>query len=89
MRKEGLARELVNRIQNLRKSAGFEITDKIHIRLSSATNEMNDAIRDFTDYIRKQVLAETIEITENTTDGVVLDFEDFCLTACIEKVINN
>jgi len=88
LRKEGLARELINRIQNLRKNAGFEITDKIHIRLSSSTNDMNDAIHDFTDYIRKQVLAETIEITESPLNGTALDFEDFSLSACIEKAVN-
>jgi len=89
LRKEGLARELVNRIQNLRKNAGFEITDRIRIQLSSI-KEMDETIRDFGDYIRKQVLAESLEITDklnskvsHTTD---LDFEDFILKVSISKV---
>ena len=85
LRKEGLARELVNRIQNLRKNAGFEITDKIRVQLSSSTNEMNEAIHDFADYIKKQVLAEELELTDNPVDGVELDFDDFRLTARIER----
>jgi isoleucyl-tRNA synthetase len=85
LRKEGLARELVNRIQNLRKNAGFEITDKIRVWLSSV-NEMDDAVREYADYIGKQVLAETIEIAEDQVEGAEWDFEDFQLIAKIEKV---
>jgi isoleucyl-tRNA synthetase len=91
LRKEGLARELVNRIQNLRKNAGFEITDKIRIRLSS-TKEMDEAIHDFADYIKKQVLAEQLDVinTDNIPsemrNPVELDFEDFRLSIEIEKI---
>ena len=88
LRKEGLARELVNRIQNLRKNEGFEITDKILVRLSSVP-AMNDAIQSFKDYIKKQVLAETVEIIENLHGGVSLDFEDFSLSAIVEKITSN
>ena len=82
LRKEGLARELVNRIQNLRKSTGLEITDKIRVQLSSS-REMNEAVRDYEDYIKKQVLAKEIEVTESLVDGVELDFDDFKLTVSI------
>ena len=87
--KEGLARELVNRIQNLRKNAGFEITDKIRIQLSSSIIEMNEAVRDYEDYIKKQVLAVDLQLTEKVLDGVELEFDDFRLTASVERIRNN
>lgn len=85
LRKEGLARELVNRVQNLRKSSGFDITDKIHISILSQ-EEMNAAIQDYKDYISNQVLAESIEIMDEAiSDATELDFEDFTLMVKIEK----
>ena len=85
LRKEGLARELVNRIQNLRKSSGFDITDKIHVSILSC-EEMDEAIHDYKDYIANQVLAESIEIMDNAiSDATELDFEDFKLSVKIEK----
>ena len=80
LRKEGLARELVNRIQNLRKSNGYDITDKINVTILS-TDEMDDAIKEFNEYIANQVLAVSVEITEHAiSDATVLDFEDFNLS---------
>ena len=85
LRKEGLARELVNRIQNLRKSSGFDITDKIHVSILPC-EEMAEAIYDYKDYIANQVLAESIEIMDNAiSDATELDFEDFKLSVKIEK----
>jgi isoleucyl-tRNA synthetase len=84
LRKEGLARELVNRIQNLRKNSGYEITDKIRIAIAPSI-EMNGAVRDYSDYIKKQVLAESIAIVDGLRDGAALEFEDFSLSVRIEK----
>ena len=85
LRKECLARELVNRIQNLRKSNGYDITDKINVTILS-TDEMDDAIKEFNEYIANQVLAVSVEITEHAiSDATVLDFEDFNLSVRIEK----
>ncbi|WP_195438252.1 isoleucine--tRNA ligase [Parabacteroides goldsteinii] len=85
LRKEGLARELVNRIQNLRKSNGYDITDKINVTILS-TDEMDDAIKEFNEYIANQVLAVSVEITEHAiSDATVLDFDDFNLSVRIEK----
>jgi isoleucyl-tRNA synthetase len=84
LRKEGIARELVNRIQNLRKSSGLDITDKIRIRLSSSP-QTDEAVREYEDYIKKQVLAVSLEIVENLNAGAELDFDDFKLYADIEK----
>ncbi|MCD7914255.1 MAG: isoleucine--tRNA ligase [Tannerellaceae bacterium] len=85
LKKEGLARELVNRIQNLRKSSGLDITDKIRITILS-TEEMDEAIREYKEYIANQVLAESIDISDAVSDAVALDFEDFRLPVSIEKV---
>ena len=84
LRLEGLARELVNRIQNIRKSSGFDITDKITIAVLSS-EDMDPAIRAYRSYIAGQVLAESIEIADVVSDGTELDFEEFKLTVKVEK----
>lgn len=85
LRKEGLARELVNRIQNLRKSNGYDITDKITVTVLSS-DEMDGAIKEYNEYIANQVLAVSVEITDHAiSDATVLDFEDFNLSVRIEK----
>lgn len=86
LRKEGLAREFVNRIQNLRKSSGYDITDKIRIWILSS-DEMDGAIGEYGEYIAKQVLAVSVDIVDNQKIGeaTVLDFEDFSLSVRIEK----
>jgi isoleucyl-tRNA synthetase len=78
LRREGIARELVNRIQNIRKSSGFEITDKINITLSK--NELtNDAITEYKEYICNQVLALSLTLTDSVENGTELNFDDFSL----------
>ena len=78
--KEGTARELINRIQNLRKDTGLEITDRIKVTV--APNEQTDAaIEAFADYIKGQVLADDIIIAEN--DGVI---DKFDVNITIEKI---
>ncbi len=85
LRKEGLARELVNRVQNLRKSNGYDITDKIRIAIVSC-EEMNGAIQEYGDYIANQVLAVSVDVVEAIEDATVLDFEEFNVLVRIEKV---
>ena len=86
LRKEGLAREFVNRIQNLRKSSGFDITDKIQIQVLSQ-EEMDEVIDEYRTYISNQVLAVSIEILDEAiSDAVDFDFERFKLSVKIEKV---
>ena len=85
LKKEGLARELVNRVQNLRKSSGFDITDKVNITVASSA-EMDDAITEYKEYISNQVLANGIEIAnEPIADATTLDFEDFKLNVKVVK----
>ena len=86
LKKEGLARELVNRIQNLRKSSGFEITDKVNIPLASSA-EMDGAVEAYQEYIKSQVLANNLVVTaEPISDTTSLDFEDFTLAVKVEKI---
>ena len=64
LKREGIAREIVNRIQNIRKSHKFEITDRIVVRISS-NKATDEAICEFNGYISKQVLAKSIEVDGN------------------------
>jgi isoleucyl-tRNA synthetase len=80
--KEGMARELINRIQNIRKDSGFEITDRIKVAI--APNEQTDAaIADYAEYIKTQVLADSIEVAYN--DGQEIDFDDFSINIKVVK----
>ena len=83
LRNEGVARELINRIQNLRKESGLEITDHISVvitRLEAIEKSMGD----FADYVKEQVLADSIELGDN--DGVELDIDEMKLNIKIEKL---
>ena len=83
LRREGMARELINRIQNLRKETGLEITDRVKVTV--APNEQTDAaIAAYGDYIKGQVLADVIETAEN--DGVETEFDDFKLNIQVQKI---
>ncbi len=83
--REGIARELVNRIQNIRKSANFQITDKISIQIERK-DEINAAIDDFKSYIATQTLAESLTVVENLENAVELDFEDYIVKIKVEKI---
>ncbi|MCF0182711.1 MAG: class I tRNA ligase family protein, partial [Bacteroidaceae bacterium] len=83
LRREGVAREIVKRIQALRKESGLEITDRIRVAVGSHA-ETDEAVAAFRDYIASQVLAESVEVTAVTADTVV-DFDDFTLPVTIAK----
>ena len=77
-----MARELVNRIQNIRMKSGLEITDRI--RVSIEPNEAaTKAVEAFGDYIARQVLADEIKLEAN--DGQSVEFDDFNLNIHITK----
>ena len=83
LRAEGMARELVNRIQNIRKKSGLEITD--HIRVSIEPNEAsNKAVEAFGDYIARQVLADDLKVEAN--DGQSVAFDDFNLNIQVTQI---
>ena len=82
LKQEGMARELVNRIQNIRKESGFEITDRINVTLSPR-EEIEKAVSSFGDYVKTQVLADSITIAQN--DGLEVDFDEFKLNIKVTK----
>ena len=84
LRREGIARELVNRIQNIRKSSGFEITDKIKITISKNT-QTDDAVNEYNTYICNQVLGTSLELVDEVKDGTMLEFDDFSLFVNVIK----
>ena len=83
LQKEGVARELVNRIQNLRKAKNFDITDRITIKLSSSP-AFDAAITDNSGYIKNQVLADEIIIVNEQQENVI-EIDDQSLTISINK----
>ena len=89
LKNEGMARELVNRIQNIRKSSDFDITDRITVRLSAAP-EVEAALASFGDYIAGQVLADSIEIDGALAEGAdnvtVLDIDGLKVLAEVKRV---
>lgn len=88
LRREGIAREIVNRIQNIRKEKGFDITDRISVVISSNVTS-DEAINQFNEYISKQVLAANLDIApvETFAEGAnELDMDDYKLYATITKI---
>jgi isoleucyl-tRNA synthetase len=87
LRQEGLARELVNRLQNLRKDSGLEVQDRIQVTLgASAPAELQAAVQNFGDYIREEVQALRLDFVPELVDGTVLEFDDFKVPAKVEVV---
>jgi isoleucyl-tRNA synthetase len=82
LRQEGMAREMINRVQNIRKESGFEITDRIQITIAPQA-ELDAAVGAFGEYIKAQVLADSIEIAPN--DGAEIDFDDFKVNIKVTK----
>ena len=82
LKMEGMARELINRIQNLRKENGLEITDRIMVTVAPH-DETNAAIKSFGEMIKSQVLANDIMIADN--DGTETEFDEFKLNITVEK----
>ena len=84
LKSEGVARELVKRIQNLRKESGFEITDRIDIQLQHHP-ETDKAVAQFQDYICNQVLANNLTLVDEVEMPTQLDFEDYKVNINIKR----
>ena len=82
LRAEGMARTLVNRIQNIRKKSGLEITDRIHVQIEP-NEAATKAVEAFGDYIARQVLADDIKLEAN--EGQAVEFDEFTLNINITK----
>ena len=83
LRNEGMARELINRIQNMRKEGGLEITDRVNVTISPAES-IEKAVEGFAEYIKTQVLADNITIAAN--DGVEVELDELKANIKVEKI---
>ena len=86
LKQEGIARDLVNRIQNLRKEMGLEVQDKIMIQVLKLNEEVDQAILNFANYIRVETQAVSLSLKEEIEGGKVLDMDEFELILRVEKV---
>jgi isoleucyl-tRNA synthetase len=86
LKKEGIARDFVNRVQNLRKDMGLEVLDKIAIEVQRDSDEINTALIDFAEYIRTETQAFTLEVKTQVSDGVDVEMEDSVLKVKIQLV---
>lgn len=85
LKEEGIAREFVNRIQNLRKDSGYEVTDKIVLKILQH-NEINDAINNNKNYICSETLASELEVVNELDNGVSVEIDQHLSTLiAIEK----
>ena len=84
LRREGVARELINRIQNIRKDNGYEITDKIVVKIE-ALDQINDAVKEFSQYIAQQTLATEISVVDKLDNPIELDFDDYKVNIFVSK----
>ncbi|HSU50223.1 MAG TPA: class I tRNA ligase family protein, partial [Segetibacter sp.] len=84
LRKEGEAREFVNRIQNLRKDSGFEVTDRININIVENDRLVN-SINDYKNYICAEILADSIDFVPAIADGTQIEVNDISLKVSVIK----
>jgi len=85
LKKEGIARELVNRIQNLRKDSGFELTDRIAVQFQK-DEQITNAINKNLEYIKTETLTDELEILENLNNGIEIAFDDVNTKLFIQKI---
>jgi isoleucyl-tRNA synthetase len=84
LKQEGIARELVNRIQNIRKDSGFEVTDKIKVQIQR-NGELEQAIKNNEGYIKDETLTEELNFTDNLENGIEIEFDDIKTKILISK----
>ncbi len=84
LRREGIARELVNRIQNLRKESGFEVTDKIDIKFLK-NEAVEKAVLNNLKYIKSETLTADLEFAEELKEGTPIAFDEVTTRLFIQK----
>lgn len=83
LKKEGIARDFVNRIQNLRKDMGLAVLDKIAVEVQQDSDQINAALSEFADYIRTETQAVTLEVKPQVSHGVDVEMEESVLNVKI------
>ena len=82
--REGIARELVNRIQNIRKSNGYEIIDRIIVEIESQ-DQINDAVNEYASYIGTQTLADSVLLVKEIANPTELEFDEYIVKISVNK----
>ncbi|SHO61719.1 isoleucine--tRNA ligase [Algoriphagus zhangzhouensis] len=85
LKQEGVARDLVNRIQNLRKDMGLEVQDKINIQVAEGNELVTNAVQSFGEYIQSETQALSLKLSGEAEKGTVLDMDDFEIAVLVEK----
>jgi isoleucyl-tRNA synthetase len=85
LRKEGIARDIVNRIQNMRKDAGMEVQDKIKISIKTPEELIDSALQANKEYICNETQALSLDLVPNLADGKEVEMDDYTLWVKIEK----
>ena len=84
LRKEGVARELVNRIQNARKDSGFEVTDRIKVHLKES-DALEEAVNANLEYIKSETLTDELHFSKEIENGIEIEFDDIKTLLLISK----
>nr|WP_298004114.1 isoleucine--tRNA ligase [uncultured Flavobacterium sp.] len=84
LRKEGISRELVNRIQNIRKDSGFEVTDKVKVQIQE-NSIIEEAVKANLEYIKAETLTESLDFVEDLQNGTDIEFDDIITKISVSK----
>ena len=84
LHQEGIARELVNRIQNIRKDSGFEVTDKIKVQIQR-NGDLETAVLNNEDYIKSETLTDILVFVDELESGVAIEFDEITTRIAINK----
>src|SRR5690606_26089517 len=85
LKKEGIARDFVNRVQNLRKDVGLEVLDKINIEVEENSGAIASALNTYSDYIRTETQAHTLKMIQDVADAVEVDMDDFVVKVRVSR----
>ena len=84
LKNEGIARELINRIQNIRKESGFEVMDRVDIRLQQDV-KLEEAVNQNIEYIKRETLTEVLQFEKEVSNGTDIEFDDIATKLSINK----
>lgn len=85
LKQEGVARDLVNRIQNLRKDMGLEVQDKIHVTIANDNELVNASLAGFGEYIQSETQALSLDLSADPQGAALLDMDDFEIAVLVKK----
>ncbi len=88
LEQEGNARELVNRIQKIRKDNGYELTDRIAIKLAGIGN-LEDSVKQFATYIKEEVLADKLELVDQLNEGIPVEVNEQEVKVWVNKLVRS